>query len=509
MEFVPVKRKLLDEDTYPVPEPAVQSKVLKINVTKRALPEDEAEPNAEPDVQPEPEPEPEPTTLPPIPEDEEVEPEFAEPEQVEADAEPESEATSEDEDSDLEVDIHPRLQEILQYLADDEHITMMRDSELQTIRNDINTLSHQMMQLIEILQQPPVVVSMDGLMHVPQEDQADSPEVLTLNIGDEGSGSGSELGSGSGSELPSEHELKPEPEPVSPDLESDYSGSGSDPSSGLEPPVQSPEQEHATIHISKSVQQRPHASLADLINQYNNEPEHPACKTFNDIFEATFVFNHCGRAEQCVKYLRSVGVQNCFVVDPVYPEGCPPNKRAIYYMVDIIQTAREEGYKTINVIADVVQIHKVFFEAFEALVPQITGTRWDILQYCCVDHVAPADANLDWEFYLNTNPDLRAAQINTEQKARQHWNECGMNQGRTGIPDLVPTKSSNTLAFAMKSTVFVELAKNLELALSQVQETPLFDFRGRHVIKMTRPNLFMAPNSNSLVPALSKPMLRS
>ncbi len=45
------------------------------------------------------------------------------------------------------------------------------------------------------------------------------------------------------------------------------------------------------------------------------------------------------------------------------------------------------------------------------------------------DGLVPGDFN--WEVYVNNYPKLRRAWINTEEKAKRHWLEFGVRDGRT------------------------------------------------------------------------------
>jgi hypothetical protein len=49
----------------------------------------------------------------------------------------------------------------------------------------------------------------------------------------------------------------------------------------------------------------------------------------------------------------------------------------------------------------------------------------------------------DWQFYIDFYPDLKSAGINTEQKARKHWLNYGIKEGRLGNKDAVTTVKRN------------------------------------------------------------------
>jgi hypothetical protein len=201
--------------------------------------------------------------------------------------------------------------------------------------------------------------------------------------------------------------------------------------------------------------------------------------------------------------LDELGVKNCIVSIPNIPRDCPGNHRIIYYLKDIIATAKKHKYKRINIVGDVLLIHRTLGNSFYYLKDQINKNDWHILQYCCMDHKYRGKQIFNWQYYLDTNPDLT---FTTETESISHWGSIGELQGRPPGPAVVETDSNNTLAFAISSEVYTLLEENLNLILDARPEVarsmPIFDFRentDRHPKVMTIPNLFVRPKTGKTV----------
>jgi hypothetical protein len=387
--------------------------------------------------------------------------------------EPISEVEEPESDDESGYDLHPQLQEILQYLADDEHVSLIKGDAIGTLTTHIQSLQTQIQRLTEGLEELKKTTEID-------EDEDDSgsgsdEEVMRFLI-EPNVLSCSAYSGVTSCNAPTLIEPEPEPKP--------------DPDPDPEP---EPKPEPKPVDL-----------LSALIDQYANtdikDDNTEAIAGFNDLFEATFVYNFSGQAIKFAQMLSLMGIKNCIVIDPQLPQtlSIETRHRAAYYLKNAIDISKEKGYKTINIIADLTIVHNSFFEVFSYHMKALKTRNWDVLQYCCLDHKHTEQIQeLDIDFYAKTNPDLGTTEIPC---IRHHWNNYGILQGRVGAPHMVPTTSNNTLAFGLKNTVFSSIEKNIQTALGSKIEVGIFDFHGQNVQKlMMIPNLFILPKTGTQV----------
>jgi hypothetical protein len=407
----------------------------------------------------------------------------AEKEEQERQQQLEEGAQSQDES---QVDIHPKLQEILQYLADDDHVTIIKTSYLENIERKLQVCTDGIESLLMIRSQNPCF-EQDIMTYLGRiDDQLTDIHARMQNV----------------TVTLSDVSTNDTDEPKVDELELNES------TTTMEHTPENASHAHTQqAYIQEHIQElpTPELTLADLIRQYNdseNGADGSVATQFNQIFDATFIYNYTGKAEKCAKYLTDLGINNCIVIDTPIPKGYDTNRKANCYLADILEISRELNYRTINVIADFLYINKLFFDTLVYIFNDVQLHNWDLLQYCCSDHMHQPNYGVDWEYYLRCNPDLKQLGIDTEQRAAQHYRDKGCKQGRVGKCELAPTQSSNILAFAMRNSIFDKMTENLERANQVRQEIPLFDFS--KIALMTVPNLFIVPNT----PAASRISLK-
>lgn len=219
--------------------------------------------------------------------------------------------------------------------------------------------------------------------------------------------------------------------------------------------------------------------------------------------DATFVYDFAGRSREFVAKLGKLGIKRCTSIRatksaPIDMGSNPVeiSKRIAKYMLQIITIARRNGYATVNVVADLLLMHKSFKQAFFHMSDEIHSGNWEILQYCCQDHKVSTQTDFDWNFYLDTNQDL--GEITSEGAAREHFTHRGAAEGRVGAAKLVHTNSNNTLAFALRSSIYSRLEGQVLKALNSSKEVGLFDFGDERnsTRYMTYPNLFILPGTS-------------
>jgi len=415
-------------------------------------------------------------------EPEQPKPEYTEPEQLKPEQQPEPEPEPEQEDE--EYGLHPQLQEILQYLADDEHVSLIRKQDMHTLNDTISNIHNYMdslactmktltesvngikMQLDEYAKSSTRTRSPNmesDLLHIAIKSD---PSAATDSNTDEDSKSESDSESASNTPL----SLTPvvDVAPVAPKMESD------DP-------------------------------LAKLITEFSRaEPiSAKGISFFNEYFDATFIYNFANRASRYQRKLNELGIKNCLVSAPSIPE-CSPSLRIVHFLKDIVQTAKACNYHRINILCDILLIHNALGNVIYYLQHDIRETDWDILQYCCMDHKYQRDKlGFDWQYYLDTNPDINYSE---QADAVNHWRTIGEIQGRVPQAAVVRTDSNNALAFSITSKVYDPLLQNLELLLNTdpdlAKTMSVFDFREHnrdHPKAMTIPNLFIRPKTGNIV----------
>ncbi len=230
------------------------------------------------------------------------------------------------------------------------------------------------------------------------------------------------------------------------------------------------------------------------------EPEIIISK-FNEAFDATFILDITGTAEAMAVKLHNIGVKNCVIVSPDLPNDCLPKDRIVYFIHSAIDTAKEEGWNTVNIIANHLLPHKNLFEAIYISLPLIQSVDWQVLHYCSNNHTyEPPQMELNlfnWRNYVILNPDLPEIVRTNEARATQDWCTRGYRTGRSANPKLLPTNTHNTLAFCLKSSAFDTILKNLETAISASRELPLLDVPGLKMI--LSPNLFIVPGTGASI----------
>ena len=77
--------------------------------------------------------------------------------------------------------------------------------------------------------------------------------------------------------------------------------------------------------------------------------------------------------------------------------------------------------------------------------------------------------DFDWETYLQNNPDLGPAGINTEEKAKKHWEEYGKKEGRNyhrihppKPPEPVPQAPAANARSADAAAIDAAMSTNME-----------------------------------------------
>jgi len=332
-------------------------------------------------------------------------------------------------DQESEYELHPQLQEILQYLADEDHVRVVKDKDLDNLVNKAATVAAEAVAARVSKMLAETMSTMEALLKQVKSESKSAQPIAT------------------------EAEVT--------EVEAEVAVATVVETEAAPKPMDSP-------HVLDA------DPLLSLINEYakTETMADSAVNKFNQLFDATFIYNWSGRAERYKNKLTGLGIKNCIVSNPSIPDWTTDTgtdtgagnaqQRAAYFLMDIIDTACANGYRQINVVADVLLFHRNFGNVLHYAISEIQQTDWKLLQYCVSDRSPPINNQLDWQFYLDTNPDLH---YTTETEAIEHWETLGALQGRVPSSQVVETESSNTLAFAIKSDIFPLLRDNLNLAL--------------------------------------------
>ena len=241
------------------------------------------------------------------------------------------------------------------------------------------------------------------------------------------------------------------------------------------------------------------------------EPQEPLTETqepepltkiqeINKYFDATFVINFTGKGIKCAETLTALGINNCIVVSPDLPDKYAQKNKIVYYLDSLIETAKEESYQTINIIADHLLIHTCFIDVLYLSLPKFKETDWEFIHYCCNNHkyenITPNIKDYDHQTYLTLNPDLPESIKQNKPKALQDWFTNCKHNSRYCKTELLPSISNNILACAIKSCIFDNTLDNLKTMLKSSKEIPLFSTSKKY---MMCPNLFIVPNTGASI----------
>jgi hypothetical protein len=216
----------------------------------------------------------------------------------------------------------------------------------------------------------------------------------------------------------------------------------------------------------------------------------PAAERWAEQFPAVYVLDLTGRAIAIAGQLDKLGLRNCVVIQSIVPTEANSRDRLGYYLFDALEHAQEQGYGAVLIVQDNVQVHKRFLEAYAFLDSAVRTLEWDILHFSSVDHRydTPQPNDPDLAFYRATGCDLQPLMLDHDQRLRQHWNTHGKSVGRCGRAELLKTRASSPIAFAVRATQFDELRRRLIAARTEGHEfNP--DFGDRRYL--TNPNLFL------------------
>jgi len=438
-KIIPVKRQL------PVQQPKRLKKTLtKVSVLKKELPEHlrtVPDPAAEPEPEPEPEPkaEPEPKTEPePAPK--------AEPEpKAKAEPEPTAEQENSDSDSESEYDIHPKLQELLEYLADESHITIMKTKDLQDIRDDVKYMR-------DIIRTAPISNTPVSNTPVSNTPVSNTPVSNT---------------------------------PVSNTTVSNTPVSNTPVSSPIVPPVVTIA---TTIPIPTSAYiNEPLAKMIGQLAEENNT--NIACMVkYNSVFEANFILDLNGNGNTIAKALKARGFHNCLIIHADVPQNVTNNRIIAYHLSDVLDISKERGYKKINVIADNVKIHKSFTELISYLSDELLDlSDWKVLQYLCTKHNYDIKiSDYDENYYKTIIPNI---------STKIHWKRIGLRGGYIAKPAIVDTTSIDNLAFAINLSD-QDTLDSLQKSVNIAKSTDHSVFASiTNKLSMVMPNLFISNTS--------------
>lgn len=448
LELIP-KKKTLNPLTRETPPPSpVKPTILpkKLQIMPR-----EPEPQSEPVVVPTSEPDVAPTSEP--------EPQSEHELQSEPPIEPEPEVADGDDESEYENVLAPQLQEILEYLADDDKVFMIKGKELKCVA--------------EIMQ---VAFGLNEKYQALVQQLKDSNEKITAEL--------IQLKNKPSLPLPPAKQVRiadtPEILPV--------------PSIVKEAPKNKSDMD----------------KLLGYLKQYDNQNNVTVDKSvlsagsdgiFNTFFNAIYVLNITGNGVKVAEKLRKYNI-NCSVIDVDFQKKIPAENKYKYFIRDAVENGLENDYSAVLLLNDNIQVHKhandEFAEMCEALSPGAPASDWEILHLGFARRVNQhRPTTLDWEYYTEAYPELN---ISNEKDAIKHWKKSGFRDGRVGVREIFKDNTiDSSFAFALSKNGMQKMQKQIEHCINAKKP-----YEVMAEIKATcygvRPNLFITPLANAKRP---------
>lgn len=360
-----------------------------------------------------------------------------------------------DNESEYEQVLNPQLQELLECMADDERVFIIKESQLKAVSNIMKIA-------LDLKDEYDELVDKLTKLNTHTKQNIELPTVL-----------------------PEVLEQNPTNRPKSlPHL--------IQPSEKLEIPKMG--------SISQEPYSKPKSSggLAEILQNFNKKSEDlnegvtdGSADSLNTFFDAIYILNTNGTAVELGEKLQEMGIQSCKVIDSELPRRVPSSlSKDIYYLQDTIDDAESENYERILVLSDDVKLHKNLLLEFNEFVDNLSSLSWNIIQLGFSKKVnfKRAPSNFDWKYYSGT---FRELELSNEQMAVRHWKKYGFKEGRIGSREVVEDNTIDSrFAFAASKDSFEDLSRQIKASLKNNKSINLFD-RIKTGLYGIKPNLFI------------------
>lgn len=250
--------------------------------------------------------------------------------------------------------------------------------------------------------------------------------------------------------------------------------------------------------VTQAVTQAVPPTVPQAVPQAEPTVPQVAPQTTSSMFQATFILDLTGKGQAVAQALKSRGFNNCIILNTVAPKNSSAKVHMTYCLDDILNITEKRGYKYIHVLTDSILIHKKFNYIIDYLSNDLRQDNWKILQYLCTKHNY-GKMDFDWQFYSETNPVINS-RICDETRASHHWKHKGsIREGRVAKGSIVPTTSTDTLAFGLNLTNqnFMNLLKQ-HVSASRNSDVSFMDGLTEH-LSMVCPNLFITDGTGAKV----------
>lgn len=450
-----------------------------------------------------------------------------------------------EQESEYEMKLNPQLQEILEYMADDEKIYLVKGSQLNAVAHIMQMALGLKESVFELAKQLADLSRVQAQVRQAQTQvQAQSEvkvkvKVKSTNVGENEATSDAEsvspedtaestlfksapLRSGIGGvriNIPSLKTLTaPKAQSVSARTTSSTALKGRTSAKSLasaRPPSKGgrsfaplkPNSGRMALALKKKTREE---GLVDMLEKYKKPTtdddassqvqtdiyvKNPAdAGMFNTFFDAVYILNSTGKGVQLGEKLQSYGLTKCQIIEADIPPKKLPFHKILYYMRDAVENAKESGHSRVVILQDTVAPYFTFTREFSEMVDAFKNdaSNWELIELGFTKHInAHRPTTLDWEYYSQANPSM---ELHSEKDAMKHWTRKGYREGRVGAMEIFQDDSLESIfAVAINSTIYDKLLKQIEVALNSKVEVSLVS-NLKYNIYGVRPHLFINPD---------------
>lgn len=416
----------------------------------------------------------------------------------------------------------PQLQELLEYMADDEKVFMIKGSQMQAVASliqqslnlretivDITRKLHEVTALSTQLQQAgreldqlkdsqlkaltaaksrqesvpvPVPASRDDL-------ETESVAASACSVGVSKVKVSTKVTTAPKVAVPAVVKQRAAAAAVA----ATRAGRGARPRKGAAP---------ATASTSTSTSAK--ESLVELLEKYKKSTDADGSKKLevntedaarlNSFFDMVYILNINGKGVKFGETLQGYGLTKCQVIEADLPKKVLPYQKPFHFMRDAVENAKENGYKNIIVLHDNIMPHKRFTTEFKEIADQFEeggqAGDWDIIQFGFTRKVNNhKPTSFDWEYYTDAYPGLL---LKSEKEAVKHWKQKGFRDGRIGAREIFQDEDlTHVFAVAISSNVFDKLLNQLEIGINNSKAEHNVIGGLKCIIYGVRPNLFI------------------
>jgi len=468
IKIIPKKKTLpsIIPKSSPSEGSSLLNKINSITAKKRQLPGTSTKPT--PVSKPEPEPEPEPTEesliseLETIPESDEDQ--VSETENDGEDVGNNDEGEDDDDESDdeeYENVLNPQLQELLEYMADDEKVFLIKGSQLEAMAEIMRIAGvmkdNYQQEITDLLECNTKIAQQLSQLKQLQTQNSNALSVI-------------------------QSQRAPVPAPVP---------------APAPAPVQAQNKNSRIVTNSGNNKQQ---SLAKLLEDFNSskapevlasDPAPTANECYlNNYFDTVYILNINNQALQLGEKLQKIGLQNITVINAkILPRVAKHNVGNYCYWRDALEHAIENNLNKILVLQDNIILHNNINYEFNTIHNHLenAASNWQLLQLGFIRKINPhRQSAFDFGYYRENYPSLK---LNNEKDAIKHWKRIGYREGRVGAREIFEDEIESEFAVGVKNDLFESILALIEKNIKKLAHNKIFP--EGVVTYGVRPNLFI------------------